>query len=82
MLTKTNDGFKVSEEDFLLRGSGDLFGFRQSGDMNFKLADIKKDYELLLTAKEDSKTFIKSKDYEDINNMHIKKVVEETTNLD
>ncbi len=82
VLTKTNDGFKVSEEDFLLRGSGDLFGFRQSGDMNFKLADIKKDYELLLTAKEDSKTFIKSKDYEDINNMHIKKVVEETTNLD
>ena len=40
-MTKTTDGFKISEEDFKLRGSGDLFGIRQSGDMNFKLADLK-----------------------------------------
>ncbi len=57
VLTKTNDGFKVSEEDFKLRGGGDIFGVRQSGDMNFKLADIKNDYDLLLKAKEDSQTF-------------------------
>ena len=40
-ITKTNDGFKISEEDFILRGSGDLFGLRQSGDMVFKIANIK-----------------------------------------
>ena len=63
ILTKTNDGFKVSEEDFILRGSGDLFGLRQSGDMVFKLANIKNDYQILLRAKEDSELFLeKNKD--------------------
>jgi len=60
VLTKTNDGFKISEEDFVLRGSGDLFGFRQSGDMVFKIADIKKDYNILLKANEDSKEYLSS----------------------
>lgn len=35
IMTETNDGFKISEEDFKMRGSGDLFGVRQSGDMRF-----------------------------------------------
>ena len=38
IMTKTTDGFKISEEDFKLRGSGDLFGIRQSGDMVFKIS--------------------------------------------
>lgn len=59
VLTKTNDGFKISEEDFILRGSGDLFGLRQSGDMIFKLANIKNDFKILLKAKEDSEEFLK-----------------------
>jgi ATP-dependent DNA helicase RecG len=59
ILTKTNDGFKISEEDFILRGSGDIFGQRQSGDMIFKLADIKRDYRILLKAKEDSELYLK-----------------------
>ena len=63
VLTKTSDGFKVSEEDFKLRGSGDLFGTRQSGDMQFKLADIKRDFSILLRAKEDSKEVLSSKEY-------------------
>ena len=58
ILTDTNDGFKISVEDFALRGSGDLFGLRQSGDMKFKLADIKKDFSILLKAKEDSLVFL------------------------
>ena len=61
VLIKTSDGFKVSEEDFKLRGSGDLFGTRQSGDMQFKLADIKRDFSILLRAKEDSKEVLSSK---------------------
>ena len=69
VLTKTSDGFKVSEEDFKLRGSGDLFGTRQSGDMQFKLANIKRDFSILLRAKEDSKEVLSSKEY--VNNKKI-----------
>lgn len=82
VLTETNDGFKVSEEDFILRGSGDLFGSRQSGDMSFKLADVKKDYQLLLTVKEDSERFLHSQDYVNKDNVHIRKVIEKASGLD
>lgn len=66
IMTKTTDGFKISEEDFKLRGSGDLFGTKQSGDMNFKLANLKRDYNLLIDAKKDSEEFLKDKSTEDI----------------
>ena len=82
VLTKTNDGFKVSEEDFKLRGGGDIFGVRQSGDMNFKLADIKNDYDLLLRTKEDSETFMKSKEYDNPKYNFIKQSVIQSANLD
>lgn len=58
VLLNTTDGFSVSEADFKLRGSGDLFGVKQSGDMQFKLAELKKDYKLLLMAKDDSLEFM------------------------
>lgn len=58
ILTRTTDGFEISEEDFKLRGSGDLFGIRQSGDMQFQIADLKKDFAILLKAKEDSERYI------------------------
>ncbi|MBQ4633789.1 MAG: ATP-dependent DNA helicase RecG [Bacilli bacterium] len=62
ILEETNDGFKVSEEDFKLRGSGDIFGVRQSGDMAFKILNIKNDFNILRLAKEDSEEFLKSKE--------------------
>lgn len=58
VLEKSNDGFYISEMDFKMRGSGDLFGIRQSGDMVFKIADIKKDYKILLQCKKDVEEFI------------------------
>ena len=66
IMTKTTDGFKISEEDFKLRGSGDLFGTKQSGDMSFKLANLKQDYNLLIDAKTDTEEFLKNKNSEDI----------------
>lgn len=66
VMTKTNDGFEISEEDFQIRGHGDLFGTKQSGDMSFKIADVKKDYKLLLKARDDSMEFLQSKDKKDI----------------
>ena len=65
VMTKTNDGFKISEEDFRIRGHGDLFGTKQSGDMSFKIADVKNDYDLLLKAKKDAKEFIETKEIKD-----------------
>ena len=45
-----------------MRGSGDIFGVRQSGDMAFKILNIKNDFNILRAAKEDSEIFLKSKD--------------------
>ncbi len=53
-----DDGFKISEADFKLRGHGDLFGTKQSGDMNFKIASIRDDYDILLKAKNDSEEYL------------------------
>lgn len=58
VLEESNDGFYISEQDFLMRREGDLFGTRQSGDMVFKIADLKHDFKILLYAKEDSKAFL------------------------
>lgn len=52
ILNHSNDGFKIAEEDLKQRGPGDLFGFRQSGDMNFKIGDIFTDAPLLKLASE------------------------------
>ena len=48
VLNKSNDGFYIAEEDLKMRGPGDLFGIRQSGIMNFKVADIYQDSSLLM----------------------------------
>ena len=65
IMEKTDDGFEISEEDFKLRGHGDLFGTKQSGDMAFKIASIKSDYKILLQAKKDSKEYLLNKDNDD-----------------
>ena len=62
IMERVTDGFEISEEDFKLRGHGDLFGTKQSGDMVFKIANIKADYKILLQAKKDSEEFLLSDD--------------------
>ena len=59
-LVESNDGFYISEMDLKLRGSGDLFGVRQHGDMAFKIANIVRDNRILLQCKKDSEEFIKN----------------------
>lgn len=58
IMEKEDDGFKISEEDFKMRGHGDLFGTKQSGDMEFKLANLKNDYDLLIEAKKDTDEYL------------------------
>ena len=58
IMEHTTDGFEISEEDFKLRGHGDLFGTKQSGDMTFKIANLKQDYKILIQAKKDSHEYL------------------------
>lgn len=78
VMEESNDGFYISQKDFELRGHGDLFGTRQHGDMSFKLANLKNDYNILTYAIEDTKEFLETKEYLDneyynnlINNFNI-----------
>lgn len=50
ILNKSNDGFYIAEEDLKLRGPGDLFGIRQSGDLDFKIGNIYTDAKILKLA--------------------------------
>lgn len=52
ILNKSNDGFFIASEDMRLRGPGDLFGIRQSGDFAFHVGDVFSDAELLKQAQE------------------------------
>ena len=58
VLESSTDGFYISEKDFELRGSGNLFGTKQSGEMTFKLANIKNDIKILKQANIDTEEFI------------------------
>ena len=59
VMEESNDGFYISQKDFELRGEGDLFGTRQSGDMIFKMGDIKRDFKILYQCKKDASEFLK-----------------------
>lgn len=52
IMNKSNDGFEIAAQDLKLRGAGDLFGIRQSGQMGFKLADIYEDSVLIMRISE------------------------------
>ncbi|MEJ7587542.1 MAG: ATP-dependent DNA helicase RecG [Ferruginibacter sp.] len=60
ILCATNDGFKVAEKDLEIRGPGDIEGTRQSGLLNFKLADIIRDRAMLDVAKTITSSIIDS----------------------
>lgn len=64
IMEKEDDGFKISEEDFKMRGHGDLFGTKQSGDMEFKIASLKDDYDLLISAKKDTEEYLEDKTFD------------------
>jgi ATP-dependent DNA helicase RecG len=62
ILNKSNDGFFIANEDLKLRGPGDFFGVRQSGEMLFKLGDIYNNAEVLKRAN-DAVIFLEKHDY-------------------
>ncbi|MFS0672398.1 ATP-dependent DNA helicase RecG [Ornithinibacillus sp. 179-J 7C1 HS] len=58
IMTETNNGFELSEQDLKLRGPGDFFGTKQSGLPEFKVADMIHDYRALETARNDAQEII------------------------
>lgn len=66
ILNRSNDGFYIAGEDLRLRGPGDLFGIRQSGDLQFKMGDIYNDAALLKQAADCVDTYA-----EELKNMDI-----------
>ena len=65
VMEESSDGFYIAEKDFEQRGQGDLFGVKQSGDMSFKIADLKRDFNILSQANIDAKEFLDNKLYLD-----------------
>ena len=72
-LCATNNGFKIAEKDLEIRGPGDISGTRQSGMLNFKLANIVQDRELLELAREMAERILdKDPDLEAAENVGLK----------
>lgn len=74
VLEESNDGFYISERDYEMRGQGDLFGVKQSGEATFKIANLKEDLQILLQAKVDSMQFIEKNLY--LENNYYQKLIE------
>lgn len=83
ILEKTNDGFEISEYDFQNRGEGDLFGVRQSGDTGLIMANINRDFKMLVRAKEDAEGFIDTLFTEDTDKYNnIKSALKQVENVE
>ncbi|MEL1244416.1 ATP-dependent DNA helicase RecG [Flavobacterium sp. DGU11] len=58
-MTRTNDGFEIAEVDLKLRGPGDIMGTQQSGVLNLQIADLVKDRDILMLAREHALKLLK-----------------------
>ncbi|WP_138207806.1 ATP-dependent DNA helicase RecG [Haloimpatiens lingqiaonensis] len=66
IMKNSNDGFYIAEEDLKIRGSGELFGFRQHGENGFLISDIFEDIDIFKKALLESKKFFESKEDKDM----------------
>jgi ATP-dependent DNA helicase RecG len=68
-IAANDDGFKIAEMDLRLRGGGVIAGLEQAGTLDFKLADVKKDYPLFKAARTDARLLL---DHPELQNRDIK----------
>ena len=71
IMTETTDGFVLAEEDLKMRGSGEIFGTRQSGIPEFQVADIVEDYPILEEARKVAGQIVKDQDWRKDPNWHL-----------
>lgn len=63
ILTQTNDGFVLSEKDLEMRGAGEIFGKKQSGLPEFKVADIVEDFQILESARNEAALLLNNSEF-------------------
>lgn len=66
IMTESTDGFYISEQDLKLRGSGEMFGLKQSGDEGLILSNLYEDINILRCAREEGKILLDSKESEKV----------------
>jgi len=66
IMTSSTDGFYISEQDLKLRGSGEMFGLRQSGDIGLVLADMYEDMDILKCARYEANNLINSNEIRNV----------------
>ena len=71
IMTETTDGFVLAEEDLKMRGSGEIFGTRQSGLPEFQVADIVEDYPILEEARKVASQIVSMPDWRTNADWHI-----------
>ncbi|MDG2369883.1 MAG: ATP-dependent DNA helicase RecG [Flavobacteriales bacterium] len=59
-MVRTNDGFEIAEVDLRMRGPGDIMGTQQSGIIDLKLADLAKDNQLIILARDAAQNILKN----------------------
>ena len=64
IMTKSSDGFYIAEQDFKLRGSGEIFGVKQHGDDQFILANVIEDIDILRCANKEAREIVQNKNQE------------------
>ncbi len=71
IMTETTDGFVLAEEDLKMRGSGEIFGTRQSGIPEFQVADIVEDYPILEEARKVASQIVTNPNWRQDANWHL-----------
>lgn len=79
IMQKSNDGFFIAEEDLKLRGTGEIFGFKQHGDSSFIISDLINDFDIFKIANNEAKRVLASNNKEDVK---LKEKIEESLNID
>ncbi|MEZ4891081.1 MAG: ATP-dependent DNA helicase RecG [Crocinitomicaceae bacterium] len=57
-MVRTNDGFEIAEVDLQLRGPGDIMGTQQSGELNLKIADLSRDTQMVVLARDEARNIL------------------------
>ena len=77
-MEKTNDGFKIAEEDLNIRGPGEFIGVRQSGIPDFRVANIIRDARILNEAREEAFELLRRDPFlQDAQNFFLKEVLKQ-----
>jgi ATP-dependent DNA helicase RecG len=78
-MVRSNDGFEISEVDLQLRGPGDIMGTQQSGQLNLKIADLSKDAQLVVMARDEARRILtEDPSLEHMSNSKVREILKDT----